>query len=85
MWELIGSSALVLCGMVLVERHWETDRAALERTFASMKERKWPICITPYLLTLTAGLTMFPEGTRLKPKTLELVLSISIFSDYIES
>src|SRR5438046_4170578 len=39
------SWALILCGMVLVERHWETDRAVLERTFAKMKQRQWPICM----------------------------------------
>lgn len=61
----------------MVERNWETDRAALEKTFGDMKLRRWPVCIVLYSSELMAGLTMFPEGTRLKPSTLEKVFSDS--------
>ena len=39
-----GSWALLLSGMVMVERNWMKDHAKLEKTFARMKERKWPVC-----------------------------------------
>jgi hypothetical protein len=35
---------LVLVGMVVVRRNWETDKHELEKTFAAMKKRKWPVC-----------------------------------------
>jgi len=38
-----------------------------------------------YYKMLMAGLTMFPEGTRLKPKTLKMVLLVHLSSDLIES
>ena len=41
------SWALQLSGMILVKRNWATDRVELERTFATMKERKWPVCTIP--------------------------------------
>ena len=71
--------------MVLVDRHWETDRAVLERTFAVMKQRQWPICIQLISSTLMEGLTMFPEGTRLQPGTLEKVFAECYASDLAES
>lgn len=30
--------------MILIKRNWATDRVELEKTFAAMKERKWPVC-----------------------------------------
>jgi 1-acyl-sn-glycerol-3-phosphate acyltransferase len=41
-----GRWALMLSGMVMVKRNWDRDRVELERTFAKMKERKWPVCTT---------------------------------------
>lgn len=32
----------------MVERNWMKDHVKLEKTFAKMKKRKWPICISPY-------------------------------------
>jgi len=52
--------ALLLSGMVMVERNWMKDHAKLEKTFARMKERKWPV-----------WLNMFAEGTRIRPKVLQ--------------
>jgi hypothetical protein len=49
-------------------------------------EEKAMACL--YVLSyvrLTGGLTMFPEGTRLKPKTLKMVLLVLISSDLVES
>jgi len=36
--------ALVLAGMVIVRRNWDSDKCELERTFAAMKKRRWPVC-----------------------------------------
>jgi len=66
---------VVLIGMVIVKRDWANDRAELERTFASMKERKWPVCMSHRNVTDT-GLTMFVEGTRFRPVTRAAVLSL---------
>lgn len=41
------SWAIQLSGMILVKRNWATDRVELEKTFAAMKERKWPVCTIP--------------------------------------
>jgi hypothetical protein len=39
----------VLVGMVIVRRNWETDKGELERTFAVMKKRGWPVCMISHL------------------------------------
>ena len=39
----------MLVGMVMVERNWTKDHVKLEKTFARMKERKWPVCTVPYV------------------------------------
>jgi hypothetical protein len=59
----------------LIKRHWATDRFELEKTFAAMKERKWPVCTHLLGTALIEGLTTFVEGTRLKPATLAGVCS----------
>jgi hypothetical protein len=50
-----------------------TDYGALQKTFGSIKERKWPVCTPLYHLVgfNDSGLNMFVEGTRLRPKTLK--------------
>jgi len=39
-----------------VKRNWATDRLELEKTFASMKERKWPVCMHLLRIALMKGL-----------------------------
>ena len=32
----------------MVERNWMKDHGKLEKTFARMKERKWPVCASSH-------------------------------------
>jgi hypothetical protein len=69
---------MVLAGMVMLKRNWMTDRVALEKTFGTMKERKWPVCMS--LLAANAGLITFAEGTRIKPTTRAGVVHMAVNS-----